>query len=122
MSNPYVPGSTETPEPSYALAGLHRLNLGGHTNNPTSPITPVLPNNPTPFNTPIPQPVTPQVIPPPKTTSPSIGSGGSALNLQGVQEAQKYCKYATSALNYDDVKNAVDYLTKALELLKTGNE
>ncbi|EDW17248.1 vacuolar protein sorting-associated protein VTA1 homolog [Drosophila mojavensis] len=36
--------------------------------------------------------------------------------------AQKYCKYAGSALNYDDVKTAIENLQKALKLLTTGAE
>ncbi|KAI8126419.1 Vacuolar protein sorting-associated protein VTA1 like protein [Lucilia cuprina] len=35
-------------------------------------------------------------------------------------KAQKYCKYAGSALNYDDVKTAIENLQKALTLLTTG--
>lgn len=37
-------------------------------------------------------------------------------------KAQKYCKYAGSALNYDDVKSAIDNLERALHLLTTGKE
>lgn len=37
-------------------------------------------------------------------------------------KAQKFCKYAGSALNYDDVKTAIDNLHKALKLLTTGQE
>ncbi|XP_034481918.1 vacuolar protein sorting-associated protein VTA1 homolog [Drosophila innubila] len=37
-------------------------------------------------------------------------------------QAQKYCKYAGSALNYDDVKSAIENLQKALKLLSTGSE
>ncbi|KAH8275000.1 hypothetical protein KR018_008741 [Drosophila ironensis] len=36
--------------------------------------------------------------------------------------AQKYCKYASSALNYDDVKTALENLQKAIKLLSTGSE
>ncbi|RIA85393.1 Vta1 like-domain-containing protein [Glomus cerebriforme] len=35
-----------------------------------------------------------------------------------VGTVQKYCKFANSALDYNDVKTAVDYLNKALEALK----
>ncbi|XP_065359052.1 vacuolar protein sorting-associated protein VTA1 homolog [Calliphora vicina] len=35
-------------------------------------------------------------------------------------KAQKYCKYASSALNYDDVKTAIENLQNALTLLTTG--
>lgn len=37
-------------------------------------------------------------------------------------KAQKYCKWAGSALNYDDAKTAIENLEKALYLLKTGQE
>lgn len=37
-------------------------------------------------------------------------------------KAQKYCKYAGSALNFDDVKAAIENLEKALHLLTTGQE
>lgn len=44
------------------------------------------------------------------------------LSVDQMGVAQKYCKYAGSALNYNDVKTAVDYLEKALYLLSTGKE
>lgn len=37
-------------------------------------------------------------------------------------KAQKYCKWAGSALTYDDVKAAIDNLQKALRLLQTGED
>lgn len=39
-----------------------------------------------------------------------------------IEKAQKYCKWASSALNYEDVKTAVDNLQKALHLLQFGKE
>lgn len=48
------------------------------------------------------------------------------LNIQltpdQMAKAQKYCKYAGSALNFDDVKTAIENLEKALCLLTTGHE
>lgn len=44
------------------------------------------------------------------------------LTADQMAKAQKYCKYAGSALNYDDVKSAIDNLEKALHLLSTGEE
>lgn len=38
-----------------------------------------------------------------------------------MEKAQKFCKYAGSALLYDDVPTAIDNLEKALSLLKTGH-
>jgi vacuolar protein sorting-associated protein VTA1 len=37
-------------------------------------------------------------------------------------KAQKYCKFAVSALDYDDSSTAIINLTKALTLLKTGKD
>ena len=49
-----------------------------------------------------------------------IGSDGTPLSPMSVEKVQKFCKYASSALLYDDVPTAVDNLEKALTLLKTG--
>ena len=53
-----------------------------------------------------------------------VGGGGSGgvLGPEQVSRAQKLIKFATSALDYDDTAGAVDYLTHALHLLKTGKE
>nr|CAI5837203.1 unnamed protein product [Callosobruchus analis] len=53
---------------------------------------------------------------------PSSDGGGYTPTPEVMQKAQKYCKYATSALNYDDVKNALENIEKARNLLLTGNE
>ena len=37
-------------------------------------------------------------------------------------KAQKYCKFAVSALDYDDSSTAILNLTKALKLLQTGED
>uniref|UniRef100_T1HAM6 Vacuolar protein n=1 Tax=Rhodnius prolixus TaxID=13249 RepID=T1HAM6_RHOPR len=47
---------------------------------------------------------------------------GVKLDPSQVTKAQKYCKFAASALNYDDVGDAVNYLHKALRLLETGQD
>ncbi|KAK9503302.1 hypothetical protein O3M35_011903 [Rhynocoris fuscipes] len=47
---------------------------------------------------------------------------GVKLDPSLVTKAQKYCKFAASALNYDDVADAVNYLQKALRILETGQE
>ena len=49
------------------------------------------------------------------------GSGGVQLNAQHYQRAMKLCKFASSALQYEDKKTAVENLTKALNLLNTGS-
>lgn len=44
------------------------------------------------------------------------------LTPDQISKAQKYCKWASSALNYDDVKTAITNLRNALELLQTGRD
>ena len=65
------------------------------------------------------EPFVPPSEPHPVYTVPEV-----PVDLQITPEqmikAQKYCKYASSALNYDDVKTAIDNLQKALVLLTTG--
>uniref|UniRef100_A0A3Q3A2D8 Vesicle (multivesicular body) trafficking 1 n=1 Tax=Kryptolebias marmoratus TaxID=37003 RepID=A0A3Q3A2D8_KRYMA len=48
--------------------------------------------------------------------------GGVQLTPEDFTRAQKYCKYAGSALQYEDVSTAVQNLQKALKLLTTGKE
>ena len=48
--------------------------------------------------------------------------GGVELSLEQTSKAQKYIKWAGSALNYDDVPTAVSNLRKAIHLLTTGQE
>lgn len=47
---------------------------------------------------------------------------GVTLTPDQLTKAQKYCKWAGSALNYEDVKNAIENLQKALRLLQTGQD
>lgn len=49
-------------------------------------------------------------------------AGGIKLNPEQIAKAQKYCKWAGSALNYDDVPTAITNLQKALKLLQTGQD
>ncbi|XP_072369895.1 vacuolar protein sorting-associated protein VTA1 homolog isoform X2 [Scyliorhinus torazame] len=49
-------------------------------------------------------------------------SGEGRLTPEDYARAQKYCKYAGSALQYEDVGTAVQNLQKALQLLTTGRE
>lgn len=48
--------------------------------------------------------------------------GDVSLRPEDFQRAQKYCKWAGSALQYEDVSTAVDNLQKALRLLTTGED
>uniref|UniRef100_A0A8C3GUF5 Vacuolar protein sorting-associated protein VTA1 homolog n=1 Tax=Corvus moneduloides TaxID=1196302 RepID=A0A8C3GUF5_CORMO len=49
-------------------------------------------------------------------------TGEVRLTPEDFARAQKYCKYAGSALQYEDVSTAVQNLQKALKLLITGRE
>lgn len=95
---------------------------GGYNVPINSPINPAVHFDPNPNYAPatsfVPQPPTPNT--PSYQTQISSTSSGANLNPEQMQKAQKYCKWATSALNYDDVKTAVDNLQKALTLLQTG--
>ncbi|KAM3602682.1 uncharacterized protein V6R79_008764 [Siganus canaliculatus] len=86
-----------------------------------------------PANTPaeLPPPTADAVKPVPlPRTMPSVDpslldaqqQGGVQLSAQDFTQAQKYCKYAGSALQYEDVGTAVQNLQKALKLLTTGHE
>lgn len=46
----------------------------------------------------------------------------ATLTPDQIAKAQKYCKWASSALNYDDAKTAIMNLKNALELLQTGRD
>lgn len=61
---------------------------------------------------------------PPQTTPFYGDSSGSVAQLtpDQISKAQKYCKWASSALNYEDVKTAINNLRNALELLQTGRD
>ncbi|XP_016533345.1 vacuolar protein sorting-associated protein VTA1 homolog [Poecilia formosa] len=48
--------------------------------------------------------------------------GGVQLSPEDFTKAQKFCKYAGSALQYEDVNTAIQNLQKALKLLTTGKE
>lgn len=48
--------------------------------------------------------------------------GSLARTPEQIGKAQKYCKYVTSALNYDDIPTAIENLQKCLKLLQTGED
>jgi len=80
---------------------------------PSPPVDPEI-KNPGGF-----KPYEPSVDSFPKYVPPSTTV---TLTADQMTKAQKYCKYAGSALNYDDVKSAIENLEKALHLLTTGQE
>ncbi|XP_045196146.2 vacuolar protein sorting-associated protein VTA1 homolog [Mercenaria mercenaria] len=115
----YQPGpSTYQPGPSASDS----LNLPGNDPSPNGaqpgthapPSTPQDPQNST---KPAPQQVSFNT-----DWKPPANTNGVDLNTQHYQKAMKYCKYASSALQYEDSKTAIDNLTKALTLLTTGKD
>lgn len=42
------------------------------------------------------------------------------VNSEQIQKALKYCKYAGSELNFDNMQSAIENLTRRLHLLQTG--
>ena len=45
-----------------------------------------------------------------------------SLGPAEIAKAQKLCKFASSALDYEDIQGAIEYLGKAMNLLTTGRE
>lgn len=58
----------------------------------------------------------------PQSTTYGDNSPAPQLTPDQIGKAQKYCKWASSALNYDDIKTAIGNLKNALELLQTGRD
>ncbi|XP_048767575.1 vacuolar protein sorting-associated protein VTA1 homolog [Ostrea edulis] len=69
-----------------------------------------------------PPPPQPQYSAPQETWKPPSNPSGVKLNSEDYQRAMKLCKFASSALQYEDPTTAIDNLTKALTLLTTGKE
>lgn len=84
---------------------------------PSAPANP--PTAPSSVYTPAPAPVPAAAL-----SNLNISSPGetASLSYDKVAKAQKLCKYAISALDYQDTKTAVENLTKALHLVQTGEE
>jgi len=53
-------------------------------------------------------------------TPTDTGTPSSGLGPDDFQQATKFCKYAISSLQYEDVSTAIDNLTKALRILKSN--
>lgn len=79
---------------------------------------------PAPRSQPITEPVAAVAIPQIPTIPAVPQASGATVSLTPElnTKAQKYCKFAVSALDYDDTATAITNLTKALNLLQTGRE
>ncbi|XP_022082110.1 vacuolar protein sorting-associated protein VTA1 homolog [Acanthaster planci] len=103
--------STQQPDPAYPPVNQNLIPPGMHA-PPTTPEQPGMYQG----GIPGPQPT------PPSIDGQTSNKGYPKLSTDDFTKAQKYCKYAGSSLQYDDIPTAVDYLEKALRLLKTGKE
>lgn len=109
--------NNEKSTPSPSDTDLPGQSAPGGSNVPPpstpSPTTPSIPTTPT-----IAPAAAPTIVP----STPPVASGSVSLSADQMEKAQKYCKWAASALTYDDVKTAVDNLHKALRLLELGQD
>lgn len=102
--------SNSLPDPNAALRAASQLPPVPYTPDP----------NPGGF-----VPYDPAQQPQPLPSSTLYGDNSTTvaqLSPDQIAKAQKYCKWASSALNYDDVKTAIGNLRNALELLQTGRD
>ena len=53
-------------------------------------------------------------------TTTTSSASGVTISPQVSDKAQKFCRFAISALQYEDTPTAIDNLQKALRLLQTG--
>ena len=83
-----------------------------------------MPHYPPPEVIPSPAPaIPPAAAPAPVGPSSSIPSTGIAkLTQEQITQVQKYCKFASSATDYNDLEGTALYLEKALRLLRTGKD
>ncbi|XP_026815291.1 vacuolar protein sorting-associated protein VTA1 homolog [Rhopalosiphum maidis] len=129
-------GETPTPGPPVTESGQIGFNIPNQSEDiqqPTNNFVPVTPTTHTYEDYPASTPNEYQKIPNMSTISPTeiqpIVSERPALLRDGIQlspsqitKAQKYCKFAASALTYDDVSESIANLQKALKLLTTGED
>ncbi|XP_013421856.1 vacuolar protein sorting-associated protein VTA1 homolog [Lingula anatina] len=119
---PSHPGPSQ-PGPSSSTSSHHFPAAGGSGGTlypPPSAGTHAPSNTPAATPTAQPQPLQPQPGPATSTWTPQPGN--VQLNSAQYQKAIKYCKFAGSALQYEDSATAIDNLQKALKLLTTGKE
>ncbi|VEN56735.1 unnamed protein product [Callosobruchus maculatus] len=128
VETPTTPGATPTSPPNYGRPPSSGAQEGGVPFAFAPQPSPVSPGHPST------DPLPPlgaigsvaSGVPDPAVTPRQPSSSGNGSGYQPtpevMQKAQKFCKYATSALNYDDVKNALENIEKARNLLLTGNE
>ncbi|KAM4633188.1 vacuolar protein sorting-associated protein VTA1 homolog [Polymixia lowei] len=114
-----VPGSGAVGPPGGPSPNFNNIHIPPGAHAPA--------NTPAELPPPAGGPVKP--VPSPRTVStvdPALLNAGLEgdvrLTPEDFTRAQKYCKYAGSALQYEDVSTAIQNLQKALKLLTTGKE
>lgn len=124
-SNPEAPVNPGIPPAGVATGGFP----------PGTGMPPGYPQQPYPQQPPAPAAVAPppaQVVPPTQQFQnmnfvqpvipqvPSGGAGQVSLSVEQISKAQKFCKYAISAMDYEDMPTAIANLNKALYMCQTG--
>eukprot|EP00066_Takifugu_rubripes_P020819 XP_011610085.1 PREDICTED: vacuolar protein sorting-associated protein VTA1 homolog isoform X1 [Takifugu rubripes] len=120
-----APGIGFTPGPESGPSGAPPTTNFNNIHIPPGAHAPA--NTPAELAPPTAEPVKPVPLPrSAPTVDPSLLSaqqqGGVQLSAEDFTKAQKFCKYAGSALQYEDVGTAIQNLQKALKLLTTGKE
>ncbi|XP_047986205.1 vacuolar protein sorting-associated protein VTA1 homolog [Leguminivora glycinivorella] len=124
---PAVPGASPAPAPAPATPPQAPSGLGGALPDPALAMRAADRLPPVPY-TPDPNPGGFVPYDPAAQPAPAVaglyGDNTSAARLtpDQIAKAQKYCKWASSALNYEDTKTAIANLKNALELLQTGRD
>jgi len=90
-------------------------------NYPSSSAPPA-PNNASSYSAPSAGEVAAAAAAASEAAASTVGLSGVVLSPADIQQAQKLMKFASSALNFEDVPTAIDNCEKALRLLKTGKE
>jgi len=126
---PGVPGASDASAPLDAQPPPPNESSGGGAGWTPAGAVPVYPN-PGPGATIPNQPAYNQAgqpaaaVPPAAYTVPSVQppAGGVKLTVEQIAKAQKFCKYAISSLDYEDLNTAILNLNKALTLCTTGHD
>ena len=104
---PPPPSAEQRPTPA------PRKNPPSSSPSPATSYSPQpAPAQPTPAANPLPQ----------AAGSPIPLSGFAQLSREQIAQAQKYCKFALSSLDYNDLQSGANFMEKALRLLRTGRE
>ncbi|XP_076066694.1 vesicle trafficking 1 [Oratosquilla oratoria] len=121
MPVPPPPNNTDLPSVSSTSPVPPNMPPPGASNPPGNafPSMPPQPQQPMPSRPPAPM-ATPYNPPPPQPQH--TPAGGVTLSPEDFVKAQKYCKYAVSAMDYEDTVTALDNLNKAIRLLTTGKD